>query len=126
MLLLKWLLLVLLVQWLLLVKWLLLVLMVQWLLLVKWLLLLVFLALVVIEEDFDGGGGESHLNLLFDQLTRDAVVMAIDLHMIVDIDPSLFPFGKLIGRIGERFQGGLPFQMRMGEIGKEKEERNGN
>jgi hypothetical protein len=91
---------------LLLLKWLLLVLLVQWLLLVKW-LLLVLLALVVIEEDFDGGGGESHLDLLFDQLTRDAVVMAIDLHMIVDIDPSLFPFGKLIGRIGERFQGGL-------------------
>ena len=61
----------------------------------------------VFEEDFDGGGGESHLDLLFNQLTRDAVVMAIDLHMIVDIDPSLFPFGKLIGRIGERFQGGL-------------------
>jgi len=90
-----------------LLKWLLLVLLVQWLLLVKWLLLLVFLALVVIEEDFDGGGGESHLDLLCDQLTRDAVVMAIDLHMIVDIDPSLFPFGKLIGQIGERFQGGL-------------------
>ena len=62
---------------------------------------------MVIEEDFDGGGGESHLDLLFDQLIRDAVVMAIDLNMIVDIDPSLFPFGKLIGRIGERFQGGL-------------------
>ena len=62
---------------------------------------------VVFAEDFDGGGSESEVDLFFDQRIRDAVVMAVDLHMIVDIDPGLFPFGELVGLFGKRLQGGF-------------------
>jgi hypothetical protein len=61
----------------------------------------------VFQEDFDGSGRQSHIHPFFNQLIREAIVVAIDLHMVVNIDPGFFPFGKLIGQIRERFQSGL-------------------
>jgi hypothetical protein len=48
------------------------------------------------EQDLYGAFRESHIHLLFYELIGYAVVVVIDLDMIVDIDPGLFPFGILV------------------------------
>src|SRR5262252_4714411 len=47
-----------------------------------------------LKENFHRSGGESHLHLLAYQLVRRTVVMAVQLHVIVDIDSCLLPLGK--------------------------------
>jgi hypothetical protein len=60
-----------------------------------------------LEEDLHGGLGEPHLHLLMDELIGDAVVMAIHLDMVIDIDLGAFPFGKDEPVRGKRLQGGF-------------------
>src|SRR5215813_14265387 len=50
----------------------------------------------VLVEDLDGRGGETGLHLARDERVRDAVVMAIDLDVIIDVDAGLLPFGEFI------------------------------
>ena len=45
-------------------------------------------ALVV---DLDDGSGVARFDLLVDELVGDAVGMAIDLDVVVDVDPAGFP-----------------------------------
>jgi hypothetical protein len=59
------------------------------------------------EEDLDGGPGEPHLHLLMNELIGNAVVMAIHLDMVIDIDLGAFPFSKDEPMRGERLQGGF-------------------
>lgn len=60
-----------------------------------------------LEEDLDGGLGKPHLHLLMNELIGNAVVMAIQLDMVIDIDLSAFPFGKDEAMRGKRLQGGF-------------------
>ena len=53
---------------------------------------------------FDDIFGDAHVNLLFDQSIWDAVVVAIDFDMIIDIDPCLFPLGKGVRLARQRFE----------------------
>jgi hypothetical protein len=50
----------------------------------------------IFKQYFHSAGGKADVNLLFDKLIRDAIVVAADLDMVVDIDPGLFPFSVLI------------------------------
>ncbi len=61
----------------------------------------------VFEEDFHARGCETDIDLLSCQLIGDAVVVAVDLDMVVDIDPGLFPFGILVETRGKRFERGF-------------------
>ena len=56
------------------------------------------------EEGFHGVLGEPDIELLFDQCIGHRVVMAIDLDVIVDVDPGLFPVGIDLGLNRERLQ----------------------
>jgi hypothetical protein len=47
-----------------------------------------------LEEDLHRGLGESHFHFLMNQLIGNAVVMAIHLDMVIDIDLGTFPFSK--------------------------------
>ncbi len=58
------------------------------------------------EEDFDGGGGELGVDGFPDEATGNAVVMAIDFDVVVDVDLGPFPFGEFIGAVGEGAGGG--------------------
>ena len=60
----------------------------------------------IFEQDLYRGGGEPHIYLLSHQLIGYAIVMAVNLDMIVDIDPGLFPFGVLIPARGKGFECG--------------------
>jgi len=52
---------------------------------------------LILEEDLQGTGGNADVNLFFDGLIRHAVMVAIDLNMVVYINPGLFPFSILMG-----------------------------
>jgi len=49
----------------------------------------------VLEEDLDDGGGEPH-DPLVQELVGDAVVVVLDCDVIVDVDASVGPLGKLV------------------------------
>jgi hypothetical protein len=51
--------------------------------------------------------GVAHIELFTDQPKGHAVVMALDFHMVVDVDGGLFPFSELVGLIRQRFEGRL-------------------
>ena len=57
----------------------------------------------VFVETLDGRVGNANIDLFFDQLVGDAVIMPIHFNVIVDVYPGLFPFGKLIGCLRQRF-----------------------
>jgi len=59
------------------------------------------------KQDLHGAFGESHIYLLFYKLIGYAVVVVVDLDMIVDIDPGLFPFGILVRPLREWLKGRL-------------------
>jgi len=42
-------------------------------------------------------GCYAHIDLLFDELIGDAVVVAVDLDVVVDVDPGLLPVCIFIG-----------------------------
>jgi len=51
----------------------------------------------VLEQDFHRGGGKTDIHLFFDQLVGDAVVVVVNLDMVINTDPGLFPFSIFIG-----------------------------
>jgi len=46
------------------------------------------------EEDLDGGGREADFDLLVDAAVGNAVVVAVDLDVVVDVDARLLPLGE--------------------------------
>lgn len=61
----------------------------------------------VLEQDLDHARGEADIDLPSDELIGDAVVVAVDLDVVVDIDRCLLPFRVFIGMERQRLQGGL-------------------
>src|SRR5690349_18777712 len=51
---------------------------------------------LVLMEDLEGRGGEADFDLTRDERVRDAVEMAADLDVVIDVDAGLFPFGEFI------------------------------
>ena len=62
---------------------------------------------LIFEEHFHSGTAQAYIELLSYQLIGYAVIVAIDLDMVVDIDPGFFPFGILVATMGKRFECGL-------------------
>jgi hypothetical protein len=58
-------------------------------------------------EALDGVRGEPHFELVFHQLVRHRVVVTVDLDVVVDVYPHLFPFGVDIRVFRQRLQRGL-------------------
>ena len=56
---------------------------------------------------FYGSGGQTHVQLLADEPERHAVVMPVHFDVIINVDPRLAPFGKLI-RLLRQLQGSRP------------------
>jgi hypothetical protein len=48
-------------------------------------------------KDFDRCSGDARLDLLAEQLVRDAVIMLGDLDVIVETDPAALPLGVFVG-----------------------------
>ena len=48
-------------------------------------------------EDLHGHGGVAHIELPVNQSVGDAVVVAFDFNVVIDIDAHFFPFGKRVG-----------------------------
>ena len=59
---------------------------------------------VASEEGFHGMLGEPDVELMFDQGIGHRVVMAIDLDVIIDVDPGPFPVGIDVRLNRERLQ----------------------
>ena len=59
--------------------------------------------LLVAVKALDAVFGDSHIELLFDQLVGNAVIVALDFNVVIDVDSGLFPFGKLVAPGGQRF-----------------------
>ena len=57
-----------------------------------------------LEEDLNGGGGEAGFDLLVDTAVGNAVVVAVDLDVVVDVDPRLLPLGEDEGFGGQRLE----------------------
>jgi hypothetical protein len=53
-------------------------------------------------EEFHHRGTEADVELLAHQRVGDGVVMAFDLHVVIDIHPGELPLGILIGLYGQR------------------------
>ncbi len=58
---------------------------------------------LVFEQDFDHALGDPDIHLLFGQLIRNAVVMAVHIDVIIDIDPRFLPSRIRVGGGGQRF-----------------------
>ena len=56
-------------------------------------------------EALDGVGGDAHVHLFFDERMGHGVVMAMDLDVIVDVDPGLLPLGVFVRVDGKWAQG---------------------
>ena len=56
-------------------------------------------------EALDGVGGDAHVHLFFDERMGHGVVMAVDLDVIVDVDPGLLPLGVFVRFDGQGAQG---------------------
>ncbi len=50
--------------------------------------------------------GEAHIDVLSDELIGNAVVMAVDLDMVIDIDRCLLPVGILVEPAAEALRAG--------------------
>jgi len=59
------------------------------------------------EQDLHCSGSQAHIYLLLYQLIGYTVVMAIELDMVVDIDPGLSPLGILIPTIRQGSKSGF-------------------
>ena len=57
---------------------------------------------LALQETLDGVGAHSHVKFFSNELERHAVVMALDLDVIVDIDRGHSPLGILVGFFGKR------------------------
>src|SRR6266542_3298070 len=70
---------------------------------------------LIVEKAFDGRGCDADIKLAFDQRMRDAVVVAVNLNVIVNMCAGFFPFGVFIGFGGQGLEGGSfqIFKLRM-------------
>ena len=59
-----------------------------------------------VMQDLDGGRGQADVDLFVDEAVGDAVGVALDADVVVDVDAGVFPGGVLVARRGERAQGG--------------------
>jgi hypothetical protein len=57
-------------------------------------------------EEFHDLRTQTYVELLLDQRIGHGVVVAFDVHVVVNIDPGVFPLGIFIGLDGERAEGG--------------------
>jgi hypothetical protein len=57
-------------------------------------------------EEFHDLRTPTDVELLLDQRIGDGGVVAFDVHVVVNIDPGVFPLGIFIGLDGERSEGG--------------------
>jgi len=63
---------------------------------------------LAVVEALDGRRGETHVELLFDQSVRHAVIVAVGAHVIVQAHPCFDPFGIFVplrvqrSRVGNR------------------------
>ena len=57
-------------------------------------------------EELHHLGAQTHVKLLLDQRIGHRVVVAFDVHVVVNIDPGVLPLGIFIGLDGERSEGG--------------------
>ena len=48
-------------------------------------------------EEFHHLGTQTHVELLLDQRIGHGVVVAFDFHVVINIDPGVFPLGIFIG-----------------------------
>ncbi len=55
-------------------------------------------------EDLHRGGGETSFELLASQLVRDAVIMAVHLHVVIDRGADGFPMGQHVALGRQRLQ----------------------
>jgi hypothetical protein len=67
-----------------------------------------------LEEDFDRGGRKPGVDPLVHELIRHAIEVVVDLDVIVDVGPTVFPFRQLVS--GHR-QG---LQRRLIQLGEER------
>jgi hypothetical protein len=51
----------------------------------------------VLVEEFHDLRTQTHVELLLDQRIGHGVVVAFDVHVVVNMDPSVFPLGIFIG-----------------------------
>ena len=58
-------------------------------------------ALIVMEK-LDGRGGDADIELKTSERVRDAVVVAIDFDVIVNVSAAVLPRGKLVSGAGQR------------------------
>jgi hypothetical protein len=61
----------------------------------------------ILEQDLHCSGSQAHIYLLFYQLIGYAIVMVIELDMVVDIDPGLFPLCIFIPTIRQGSKSGF-------------------
>src|SRR5215470_870139 len=75
---------------------------------------------LVIEKALDRSGRDADIELSFHQRVRDAVVMAVKLDMIVDVDAGFLPFGVFVGLEWKRFKSRLfkRLKLRMARAGQ--------
>ena len=57
-------------------------------------------------EDLDSLRGKADIDLFFDKLVGNGVVMPFRFDMVINMDPGLFPLGIDIGIYGKGFKGG--------------------
>jgi hypothetical protein len=58
-------------------------------------------ALIVMKK-LDGRGSDADIELKTSERVRNAVVVAIDFDMIVNVSAAMFPLGKLVSGAGQR------------------------
>jgi hypothetical protein len=49
----------------------------------------------ILKKDLYGVARDAYIDLFFDKLVRDAIVVVFDLNMVININHELFPFGVL-------------------------------
>lgn len=59
----------------------------------------------VLVEHFDGGGGNASIQLPLGELVRDAVMVLVEAHVVIDVRPDLVPLGELVALRWQRREG---------------------
>ena len=58
----------------------------------------------VLVKALDDIAGDTHIDLFFNQVVGDAVVMSVHLDVVIDVYPGFFPLGKRIGCLRQGLQ----------------------
>ena len=69
---------------------------------------------LALEEALHRGGGEAHVELVAHQMVRHAVVVAVDVHVVINVHRGALPFGELVALLaaGASWPGGRSRQTR--------------